>query len=111
MPRAPRPSSPTPTVSGSGNDRRICPRCGRSATPPTGACSASNESATTRSPGPAALHTVTASVTTATGTRSHALLTALPLFRAQPNGVANKDLRPLIAELRAAPPDTVTYDL
>lgn len=61
--------------------------------------------------GPAALHTVTASVTTATGTRSHALLTALPLFRAQPNGVANKDLRPLIAELRAAPPDTVTYDL
>ena len=110
-PRAPRPPSPTPTISGSGNDRRICPRCGRSATPPTGACSASNESATTRSPGPAALHTVTASVTTATGTRSHALLTALPLFRAQPNGVANKDLRPLIAELRAAPPDTVTYDL
>ena len=43
--------------------------------------------------------------------RSHALLTALPLFRLQPNGVANKDLRPLIAELRAAPPDTVTYDL
>jgi hypothetical protein len=110
-PRAPRPPSPTPTISGSGNDRRICPRCGRSATPPAGACSASNESATTRSPGPAALHTVTASVTTATGTRSHALLTALPLFRAQPNGVANKDLRPLIAELRAAPPDTVTYDL
>jgi len=110
-PRAPRPPSPTPTISGSGNHGRICPRCGRSATPPTGACSASNESATTRSPGPAALHTVTASVTTATGTRSHALLTALPLFRAQPNGVANKDLRPLIAELRAAPPDTVTYDL
>ena len=120
-PRAPRPPSPTPTISGSGNDRRICPRCGRSATPPTGAGSASNESATTRSPGPDALHTVTAPVTTATGTRipglrlgeqrSHALLTALPLFRLQPNGVANKDLRPLIAELRAAPPDTVTYDL
>ena len=69
MPRAPRPSSPTPTISGSGNDRRICPRCGRSATPPTGACSAPNESATTRSPGPDALHTVTAPVTTATGTR------------------------------------------
>ena len=68
-PRAPRPPSPTPTISGSGNDRRICPRCGRSATPPTGACSASNESATTRSPGPDALHTVTAPVTTATGTR------------------------------------------
>jgi hypothetical protein len=71
--------------------------------------------------GARSLHTVTAPVTTATGTRipglrpgewrSHALLTALPLFRAQPNGVANKDLRPLIAELRAAPPDTVTYDL
>jgi CheY-like chemotaxis protein len=43
--------------------------------------------------------------------RSHALLTALTLFRLQPNGFANKDLRPLIAELRAAPPDTVTYDL
>ena len=120
-PRAPRPPSPTPTISGSGNDRRICPRCGRSATPPTGACSASNESATSPSPGPDALHTVTAPVTTATGTRipglclgeqrSHALLTALPLFRLQPNGVANKDLRPLIAELRASPPDTVTYDL
>jgi hypothetical protein len=91
------------------------------ATPPTGACSASNESAATRSPGPDALHTVIAPVTTATGTRipglrlgeqrSHALLTALPLFRLQPNGFANKDLRPLIAELRAAPPDTVTYDL
>ena len=71
--------------------------------------------------GARSLHTVTAPVTTATGTRipglrlgeqrSHALLTALPLFRLQPNGFANKDLRPLIAELRAAPPDTVTYDL
>jgi hypothetical protein len=116
-----RPPSPTPTISGSGNDRRICPRCGRSATPPTGASSASNESATTRSPGPDALHTVIAPVNTATGTRipglrlgeqrSHALLTALPLFRLQPNGSANRDLRPLIAELRAAPHDTVTYDL
>ena len=37
---------------------------------------------------------------------SHALLTALPLFQLQPNGFANKDLRPLIAEVRAAPPDT-----
>ena len=28
------------------------PRCGRSASPPTGACYASNDSATTRSPAP-----------------------------------------------------------
>jgi hypothetical protein len=121
IPRAPRPSSPTPTISGSGNDRRICPRSGRSATPPTGACSASNESATTRSPGPdpctpsphpSPPRPAPASQACARGERrSHALLTALPLFRAQPNGVANKDLRPLIAELRAAPPDAVTYDL
>jgi len=59
------------------------------------------------------LHTVTAPVTTATGARipglrlgeqrSHALLAALPLFRLQPNGFANKDLRTAIANLRAIP--------
>ena len=60
-----------------------------------------------------ALHTITAPVTTATGARipglrlgeqrSHALLAALPLFRLQPNGFANKDLRTLTADLRANP--------
>src|SRR6202165_4641851 len=73
-----------------------------------------------------ALHTVTAPITTETGTRipglqlgqqrSHALLAALPLFRLQPNGFANKDLRALTAELRGLDPATVTagqitYDL
>ena len=48
--------------------------------------------------------------------RSHALLAALPLFRLQPDGFANKDLRTLIAELRGLDPATVTagqitYDL
>jgi hypothetical protein len=48
--------------------------------------------------------------------RSHALLAALPLFRLQPNGFANKDLRTLTAELRAVPAEQVTagqmtYDL
>ena len=73
-----------------------------------------------------ALHTVTAPITTETGTRipglqlgqqrSHALLAALPLFRLQPNGFANQDLRALTAELRGLDPATVTagqitYDL
>jgi hypothetical protein len=73
-----------------------------------------------------ALHTITAPVTTTTGARipglrlgeqrSHALLAALPLFRLQPDGFANKDLRTVIAELRAIPPEKltpgqITYDL
>jgi hypothetical protein len=73
-----------------------------------------------------ALNTLTASVATATGARvpglrlgqqrSHALLSALPLFRLQPDGFTNKDLRPLIAELRGLPPQVITagqmtYDL
>ena len=73
-----------------------------------------------------ALHTVTAPITTKTGIRipglqlgqqrSHALLAALPLFRLQPDGFANKDLRALTAELRGLDPATVTagqitYDL
>jgi len=73
-----------------------------------------------------ALHTVTDPVTTANGTRvpglrlgqqrSHALLTALPMFRLQPNGFTNHDLRPLIAELRGLETEAITagqmtYDL
>jgi hypothetical protein len=73
-----------------------------------------------------ALHTVTAPVFTDSGTRipglrlgeqrSHALLAALPLFRLQPGGFTNKDLRVLIAELRGVDTETITtgqitYDL
>ena len=73
-----------------------------------------------------ALHTITDPVTTATGAnvpglrladrRSHALLSALLVFRCQPNGFANKDLRAYTAELRGLDPNTVTagqttYDL
>lgn len=73
-----------------------------------------------------ALHTVTAPVITPAGARipglrlgeqrSHALLAALPLFRLQPNGFANKDLRTIIAALRAIAPEELsagqmTYDL
>jgi hypothetical protein len=66
----------------------------------------------TPSPHPSPPRPAPASQACARGERRRdALLTALPLFRLQPNGFANKDLRPLIAELRAAPPDTVTYDL
>jgi len=72
------------------------------------------------------LHTVTDPIITERGTRvpglrlgqqrSHALLSVLPILRLQPNGFPNKDLRPLIAELRGLPPDQVTtgqltYDL
>ncbi len=74
----------------------------------------------------AALSTVTDPVTTATGTRipglrlgqqrSHALLTSLLMFRLQPGGFTNRDLRALTAQLRGLPADTVTagqmtYDL
>ena len=76
--------------------------------------------------GTLALHTITDPVTTRTGTpvagirlgqqRSHALLTALPIFRLQPDGFHNRDLRELTAELRALKPTDVTagqmtYDL
>jgi len=76
--------------------------------------------------GTQALHTVTDPVVTANGTRvpglrlgqqrSHALLTALPIFRLQPDGFSNRDLRPLIAQLRGLTPDGITtgqmtYDL
>jgi hypothetical protein len=72
------------------------------------------------------LHTVTDPITTGNGTRvsglrlgqqrSHALLAALPLFRLQPNGFTNRDLRELTAELRGMAADAVTagqmtYDL
>ena len=73
-----------------------------------------------------ALHTVTDPIITEKGTRvpglrlgqqrSHALLTALPMFRLQPAGFTNHDLRPLIAALRGLRPEEVTvgqmtYDL
>ena len=76
--------------------------------------------------GIAVLHTVTDPAITEKGTRipglrlgqqrSHALLTALPMCRLQPAGFTNKDLRPLIAQLRGLPPEEITvgqmtYDL
>jgi hypothetical protein len=76
--------------------------------------------------GTAALRAITGPVTTATGARvpglrladrrSHALLSALLVFRCQPNGFANKDLRAHTCELRGLHPGAVTtgqitYDL
>jgi hypothetical protein len=76
--------------------------------------------------GTTALHTVTDPLTTATGTRvpglplgqqrTHALLSALLIFRLQPAGFTNKDLRTLTAQLRGLQPAAVstgqmTYDL
>jgi hypothetical protein len=73
-----------------------------------------------------ALHAITDPLTTATGARvpglrladrrSHALLQALLVFRCQPNGFANKDLRALTGELRELDPGALTagqttYDL
>jgi hypothetical protein len=72
------------------------------------------------------LHSVTDPVITETGTRvpglrlgqqrSHALLSALLIFRLQPDGFTNQDLRSLTAELRGLRPEAVTagqmtYDL
>ncbi len=76
--------------------------------------------------GAVALHTITNPITTETGTRvpglrlgqqrSHALLAALLLFRVQPDGFRNTDMRPLVAQLRGLPAPEVsagqmTYDL
>lgn len=73
-----------------------------------------------------ALAAVTEPVTTPTGgrvpglrlgqRRSHALLTALLIFRLQPDGFTNRDLRVVTAQLRGLPDDAVTtgqmtYDL
>ena len=72
------------------------------------------------------LNTVTDPIITTTGSRipglrlghqrSHALLSALLIFRLQPDGFTNRDLRSLTAELRGLPPASVTagqmtYDL
>jgi hypothetical protein len=72
------------------------------------------------------LHTLTDPVTTTAGTRvpglrlgqqrSHALLSALLIFRLQPDGFANRDLRAITAQLRGLAPGLVspgqmTYDL
>ena len=48
--------------------------------------------------------------------RSHALLTALLMFRLQPDGFTNRDLRALTAQLRGLPHQAIstgqmTYDL
>jgi hypothetical protein len=74
----------------------------------------------------ACLTGVTDPVTTMTGTRvaglalghrrSHALFSALLIFRLQPAGFTNRDLRTLTAQLRGLDPDTITtgqmtYDL
>ena len=76
--------------------------------------------------GVTALHSITDPITTTTGVRvaglrlgqqrSHALLTALPMFRLQPHGFHNRDLRRFTAELRGLDPGAVTtgqmtYDL
>ena len=73
-----------------------------------------------------ALHTVTDPVITGNGTRvpglrlgqqrTHALLAALPIFRLQPDGFPNRDLRHSTAQLRGLDPDGITagqmtYDL
>ena len=73
-----------------------------------------------------ALAAVTDPITTPTGTRvaglrlghqrSHALLSALLIFRLQPAGFTNRDLRALTAQLRGLQPGTIstgqmTYDL
>lgn len=68
--------------------------------------------------GTQALHTITDPVTTPSGTRvarlwlgqkrSHALLTALPMFRLQPDGFHNRDLRDFTAQLRGLTPTDVT---
>ena len=76
--------------------------------------------------GLAALTAVTEPVTTPTGTRvsgltfgkprTHALASAMLMFRMLPDGFTNRDLRPILAELRGLTPDQVspgqvTYDL
>lgn len=76
--------------------------------------------------GQAALHQISQPLTTAAGTRvpalrlgdprAHALLAALCLFRLLPRGFANRDLRPILAQLLGVPaesitPGKMTYDL
>ena len=76
--------------------------------------------------GQAALHQICDPVITDTGTRIaglrlgdarvHALLAALCTFRLLPQGFANRDLRPILAQLLGLPPESITpgkitYDL
>ena len=76
--------------------------------------------------GQAAIAQITAPLTTETGTRvpglrlgdprAHALLAALCVFRLLPRGFANRDLRPIMAQLLGVPagsitPGKITYDL
>src|ERR1019366_5362105 len=76
--------------------------------------------------GQAAIRQITGPLTTETGTRVpgmrlgdarvHALLAALCVFRLLPRGFANRDLRPIMAQLLGVPaesitPGKMTYDL
>jgi len=76
--------------------------------------------------GQAAIAQLTSPLTTAAGTRvagmrlgdprAHALLAALCAFRLLPRGFANRDLRPILAQLLGTPaesitPGKITYDL
>src|SRR4029450_6868559 len=104
----------------------MCPRCGRSAFPPTDVCCTSNDSATTRSPAPT--HSTPSRAPSPPPAapaspglrlpqrRRHALLQALLTFGCQTNGFTNRDLRALTSELRGLQPGAVTtgqttYDL
>src|SRR4029450_5737177 len=104
----------------------MCPRCGRSAFPPTDVCCTSNDSATTRSPAPT--HSTPSPARSPPppapacpdyGWPSGA---GTPHLRArltcgcQTNGFTNRDLRALTSELRGLQPGAVTtgqttYDL
>ena len=98
---------------GSGKVWRICPPCGRSASAANRRLLRVQRLDHDPITGIHVLHTVTDPITTENGTRvpglrlgqqrSHALLTALPMFRLQPRRVHQPRPPPLIAELRGLP--------
>ena len=115
-----------PATSASASGSITCPRCGQPASRPPGVCWTSRNSATTpptaRPPSPrSAVPLITQAGTRVAGLRLgdprvHALLAALCVFRLLPRGFANRDLRPILAQLLGVPaesitPGKMTYDL
>ena len=103
-----------------------CPRCGQPALQPPGVSSTSRRLSHDPADGQDAITQICQPLITEAGTRvaglrlgdprAHALLAALCVFRLLPRGFANRDLRPIMAQLLGVPaesitPGKMTYDL
>ena len=121
-----KPRSTTPATSASADGSITCPRCGQPGFTATRRLLDVQKLGHDPADGQASIRQICDPLTTGTGTRVagmrlgdprvHALLAALCVFRLLPRGFANRDLRPILAQLPGVPaesitPGKMTYDL